>query len=65
MIKIKNKRAMSILEYSALISAIVIALLTMQIFLKSAVQGKWKEAADTFGHGRQYEWGWDPKDLDD
>lgn len=44
----------SIIEYSLLIAIVVAALLGMQIYLKRGVSGKWKEAGDVFGFGRQY-----------
>ena len=49
------KKAMSIVEYSMLIAVVVAALLGMQIYLKRAICGKWKEAGDVFGYGRQYD----------
>jgi len=52
----KNKylKAMSVLEYSMLIAIVVAALVGMQIYLKRAVSGRWRQAADTFGYGRIY-----------
>jgi hypothetical protein len=48
-------KGMTILEYSLLIAALLAALMGMQLYLRRAVSSKWREAADTFGMGRQYE----------
>ena len=45
---------MSTIEYSLLIVVIVAALLGIQIYLKRAVSDRWRQAADVFGYGRQY-----------
>jgi Flp pilus assembly pilin Flp len=46
---------MTTLEYSVVVLAIVIALLAVQVSLRRAISFKWREAADSFGSGRQYE----------
>jgi Flp pilus assembly pilin Flp len=48
-------RGMTVIEYALLISAVSIALLGMGVFLRRAVSGKWKQSADVFGFGRQYD----------
>ena len=52
----KNKylKAISVIEYSMLVAIVVAALLGMQIYLKRAISGRWRQAADTFGYGRIY-----------
>jgi Flp pilus assembly pilin Flp len=52
--KNKTTRAMSVIEYAVLIAAVAIAVIGMGVFLRRAVSGKWKQAADVFGFGRQY-----------
>ncbi len=52
--RIKGK-GVSILEYAILISVLLLALFAMQNYLRRAVSSKWREAADAFGGGRQYE----------
>ncbi len=52
-----NRKAASIIEYSLLFAVEVAAILGMQFYLKRAISGSWRQAADTFGYGRQY----DPK----
>ena len=52
--RIKGK-GVSILEYAILISVLLLALFAMQNYLRRAISSKWREAADTFGGGRQYE----------
>jgi hypothetical protein len=51
----KKIRAVSTLEYSIVVAVVVAALLGMQIYLKRAVCSRWRQAADTFGYGRQYQ----------
>jgi len=48
-----RKKGMSVVEYSLLIAIVIGGLLAMQIFIKRAVSGHWKEAGDVFGFGRQ------------
>lgn len=43
------------MEYAVLLAVVVAALLGMQVFLKRAVSGNWKQAGDVFGFGRQTE----------
>ena len=50
----KRKGALAI-EYAVLVAGVVAALLGMQTYIKRAICGRWRAAADTFGHGRQYE----------
>lgn len=51
--KVSIQRGMSVTEYALLLAVVVAALLGMQIFLKRAVCGNWKQAGDVFGFGRQ------------
>jgi Flp pilus assembly pilin Flp len=51
--KVSIQRGMSVTEYAVLLAVVVTALLGMQIFLKRAVCGNWKQAGDVFGFGRQ------------
>lgn len=44
---------MSVVEYSLLIAIVIAGLLAMQVYVKRAVSGRWKEAGDVFGFGRQ------------
>jgi len=50
-----RKAGISILEYAVLITAVVVALAMAQTALRRAVCAKWRDAADVFGSGRQYE----------
>lgn len=43
------------MEYSLLIAVAVAALLCMQFYVKRAVCGRFRQAADAFGYGRQFE----------
>jgi len=51
----RNRAGMGILEYALLISALLAALLSVQVYLRRAISYKWRDAADSFGLGRQYE----------
>ena len=51
----KAQRAFSTLEYSLLIAVAIAALITMSVYIKRAVSGRFKDTADSFGFGRQYE----------
>ena len=42
------------LEYAVLVAVVVAALIGMSIYMKRALQGKWRAVGDTFGHGKQY-----------
>ena len=50
----KNKGSL-ILEYSILIAIVIAALVCMQVYVKRALCGRWRQAGDVFGSGRQYE----------
>ncbi len=45
------------LEYAFLLSIAAAALLTMAVYFKRALCGKYRQSADVFGFGRQYEAG--------
>jgi len=51
----KLSKAVSVIEYSFLIAIVVAALLGIQIYLKRAVSARWRQTADMFGFGRQYQ----------
>jgi len=48
-----RKKGMSVVEYSLLVAIVIAGLLAMQVYVKRAVSGRWKEAGDVFGFGRQ------------
>lgn len=54
-IKFRRKKGSLLLEYSFFIAVIIAALLCMQVYVKRAVCGRWRQSADVFGLGRQYE----------
>jgi len=51
----KNKRGVTSLEYAILVAALIFAIAAVQTTLRRAIASKWRDAADTFGSGRQYE----------
>ncbi len=48
-----QRSGQSVLEYVILLVIIIAALLTMQIYMKRGLQGRWKESVD--GLGEQYD----------
>jgi len=52
----KASRGMLSLEYAAMIAIVVVALVTMSIYVTRAVSGKMKASGDVFGRGRQYQY---------
>jgi len=53
--KEKLKKASSIVDYTVLIFSVVATLALMGLYLRGGICGKWKEAIDVFGFGRQYQ----------
>lgn len=53
--KISRTRATSILEYTALLTIILVAFLFFQKYIVRGFAGRWKEAGDSLGYGRQYD----------
>ena len=51
----KMRKATLSIEYAILITIVVAALIAMSGYIKRAVSGRWRGAADTIGYGRQYE----------
>ena len=49
------KTGVTVIEYAVLLAAMVAALVAMQTPLRRAISGRWRQAADVFGDGRQYE----------
>lgn len=49
-----TRKAFSIIEFALLIVLIVAVFFAMQYYLKRAVMGAYRQAADTFGAGRLY-----------
>lgn len=54
MIKKRYIKGMQMIEYSLVVVIVVAALIGIQIYLKRAICGRWRQAGDTFGFGRQY-----------
>lgn len=59
--KIKGTKAISTIEYSLILAVVIFAIVGMQVYFKRAICGRWRQAADTFGFGRQYDPNYDPK----
>ncbi|MCX5701736.1 MAG: hypothetical protein NTW64_01995 [Candidatus Omnitrophica bacterium] len=49
-----KKRAISTIEYGMVIALVSAALFAIGIYYKRAVCGRWRQAGDSFGFGRQY-----------
>lgn len=54
MIKKRYIKGISFIEYTMVIAVVAAALVGIEIYLKRAISGRWRQAADTFGFGRQY-----------
>lgn len=48
-------RAASMIEYALVVAVVIAALLGIQVYVKRAICGRWRQAADVFGYGRQYQ----------
>ena len=46
-------KAVSIIEYCALVAILTGALIGLSIYLKRGISGGWRQAGDVFGFGRQ------------
>ena len=44
------------IEYSVLAVIVLAAFLGIQIYLKRAISGRWRDSADSIGRGRQYQY---------
>ncbi|MFC1631571.1 hypothetical protein ACFL1I_07845 [Candidatus Omnitrophota bacterium] len=54
MLRLRNKKGSSILEYVALIVLLIAAFLLMEKYVKRSLCDRWRSAGDIFGGGRQY-----------
>ena len=54
-IKMRKIRANAIIDYTVLIATVAFTLILMGGYLKRGLSGKWKEAVDIYGKGRQYD----------
>ena len=43
------------LERAVLIAVVAAALIAMSVYIRRAISGRFRDAADSFGFGRQYE----------
>ena len=49
----KYHKAISLIEYCMIVAIVAGALVGIQIYLKRAICGRWRQTADVFGFGRQ------------
>ena len=54
---LRRYRGQATLMYAALIAMVAAALISMSPYVKRALQEKYRQAADTYGYGDQYEKG--------
>jgi Flp pilus assembly pilin Flp len=54
---LNKNRGFSVIEYGLLIAIVAAGLIAAAVYLKRGIMGKWRQAGDTFGQGRQF----DPK----
>lgn len=50
-----KRKGFSILEYTILVVAVLAALIVMRSYLQRAIMGRYRETADAFGFGRQFD----------
>lgn len=50
-----RRRGGFIIEYAVLTAVVTAALIGMAFYVKRGLAGRWRDGADTFGFGRQYE----------
>lgn len=53
--RINSQRASLALEYALLIAIVVSALLSMMVYTKRAIMGKWRQNIDSLSNRMQYE----------
>ena len=51
----RRSRGSSMAEYAVLIAVVVAAVVSMAVYLKRAVDGKYREVGDAFSGGKQFE----------
>ncbi len=51
----RNNRAQMSILYAVLIALLTLAMVAMSRYLMRSVQGKYRDTADVFGSGTQYE----------
>lgn len=50
-----RRKGLSVIEYAILIAMVAAALLAMQSYIRKAICGRWRQAADSIGFGMQYQ----------
>ena len=53
--RLRTARGQIMLEHAVLVAVIVAAVLSMAVYLKRAINSKYREVGDAFGQGRQFE----------
>ncbi len=51
----KHSKSQSVLAYTALIGLVTAALVILSVYLRRSIQGRYRQSADVFGQGAQYE----------
>jgi hypothetical protein len=57
MSRLKNHKALALIEYVMLIIIVLSGLAIMKTYVSRALNGNWKEAGDSLAFGRQYQSG--------
>lgn len=52
---LNKHRGFLAIEYCLLIAIVAACLVVMAIYFKRGIMGKWRQGADTFGAGRQFD----------
>jgi len=52
---LKRNKSQSVLVYAVLIAVISLGMIVMFKYVRNSIQGKYRQAGDTYGAGKQYE----------
>ena len=51
----RKNNAKFAIEYAVLMAVAMAGLVGMAVYVKGGIAGRWREAGDVFGHGKQYD----------
>ena len=54
-LNVHKKNGQSVLEYVALVTFVIVAIIVIQNYVVRGFSGRWRDIGDSFGQGRQYD----------
>ncbi|MFC1510580.1 hypothetical protein ACFL49_02860 [Candidatus Omnitrophota bacterium] len=54
MLGCRSKRGQTILDYTILVTLVLLGLMLFRGYMQRGISGRWKAAGDAIGYGRQY-----------